>query len=105
MSAIGVRACWVSKPDPETRSATDAYQGRVEAVLIPAGEVLSARAVEHVQRLVDHGEPSEGLLQLARAISNSRARVPAWIVASIRELSADLVPPEMLPKEVDDLAV
>lgn len=83
----------------------EAYRGRVEAMLIAASEVMPGVALEDAQSLVDHGEPSEGLLQLAWAISNSRTQVPAWIVASIRELSVDLVPPEMLPKDVGDFAV
>lgn len=83
----------------------EAYQGRVEGVLIAASEIMPGETLDDAQRLVDHGEPSEGLLQLAWAISNSRAQVPAWIVASIRELSVDLVPPGMLPEDLDDFAV
>lgn len=83
----------------------EVYQGRGEAVLIAASEVMPGDTLDDAQRLVDHGEPSEGLLQLAWAISNSRAHVPSWIVPSIRELSADLVAPETFPEDLDDFAV
>lgn len=83
----------------------DAYQGRVEAVLIAASEVVPAQMLDDTQRLVEHGEPAEGLLQLAWAITNARAQVPAWIVASLRELTAGLIPPDLLPDDLDDGAM
>jgi hypothetical protein len=95
----------VSTIDPETRAAMDAYLGRVQGVMIAAAETVPAHALNDAQRLVDHGEPAEGLLALAWAIRDSGALVPAWIVASIRDLTSELVDAEMLPSDLDEHAV
>lgn len=82
-------------------TAADDYLGRVQAVVWDAAGWVSSEGLGRVQHLVDHGEPAEGLCSLAWIIVNEQTMVPASIVRAIREYSADLVPSEHLPDELD----
>jgi hypothetical protein len=81
------------------------YRGRCEAVLIRLTGRLPSEALDRAQRLIDHGEPSEGLCGLAWLISDQRIHVPTSDICEIKELTAGMVPPEHLPPDLDDYAV
>ena len=83
-------------------NATEDYLGRVHALLWAAAEFLSAGERSEVQHLIDSGEPAEGLRSLAWIIVDGGLRVPASVIASIRELSEGFVAVTDLPPNLDD---
>jgi hypothetical protein len=83
----------------------DDYLGRVRATLWLAADYVSATGLAEAKRLVDHGEPAEGMCVLAWIIVSEDVRVPADLIRDIRALSEELVPPEELPASLDDHAV
>lgn len=86
-------------------SLLDDYLGRVRATLWLAADHVSASGLVEAQRLVDHGEPAEGMCALAWIIVNEDVQVPAALIRDIRTLSEELVPPEDLPPSLNDHAV
>ena len=58
---------------------------------------MSAAGLAEAQRLVDHGEPAEGMCVLAWVIVNEDVLVPAGLIQDIRVLSKELVPSDELP--------
>lgn len=86
-------------------SSLDDYLGRVTAALWLASEYVSATGLAEAQRLVDHGEPAEGMCILAWVIVNEDVRVPASLIRDIRALSEELVAAEQLPPGLDDHAL
>lgn len=83
----------------------DEYLGKVQATVWLASDFVSAPGLAEAQRLVDHGEPAEGMCALAWVIVNENARVPAGVIRDIRTLSEELVPAEELPATLDEHAV
>lgn len=77
-------------------SNRDEYLGKVIAAIWFASDHVSKAGIAEAQRLVDHGEPAEGMCSLAWAIVNEGARVPAGLIRDIRSLSEELVPAEEL---------
>ncbi len=83
-------------------SRLDEYLGRVQATVWLASDYVSAGGLNEAQRLIDHGEPAEGIAVLAWVIVNEDVQVPARVIRDIRELSADLVEAEDLPPGLDE---
>lgn len=79
-------------------SASDDYLGRVQAIIWRIAEYVSPDGVASAQRLVDHGEPSEGMLLLAWLIVNEDVSVPDNLVRDIRT-HGDLVPTSAWPPQ------
>jgi hypothetical protein len=79
----------------------DEYLGRVQGLLIAVSGLVPAGEMSNAQSLVDHGEPAEGLVQLAWVITNGGHTVPRWVVDGIREMTAELVPEDYLPNDLD----
>jgi hypothetical protein len=67
--------------------------------------LVGGKALDQSQRLIDHGEPAEGLCSFAWSISGQRIRVPASEIREIKALTAGLVLPEHMPPDLDDYAV
>ena len=86
-------------------SDLEAYLGRVQATVWSASTYVSAAGLAEAQRLVDHGEPAEGMCVLAWVIVNEDVRVPPDVIGSIRALSEELIPSEELPGTLDDHAM
>lgn len=86
-------------------SALDDYLGRVQATVWSAAGWVSKEGIERVQHLVDHGEPAEGMHSLAWIIVNEKTLVPESLIQAIREYSAELVPAESMPEDLDDYAI
>ena len=82
-------------------AAMEAYLGRVQGVLVAASETIPPAEMRQAQHLVDHGEPAEGLLELAWVVTRGDHRVPGWVVDGIKELTAGLVPAGELPGNLD----
>ncbi len=85
-------------------SALDDYLGRVQAVVWSATGWVSPEGIERVQHLVNHGEPAEGLRSLAWIIVKEQTMVPEALVAAIRQYSADLIPADELPSDLDSFS-
>lgn len=77
------------------------YLGRVQAIVWRASDYVSAEAIGRVQRLVDHGEPAEGLCTLAWGIVNEDLRVPADVVEDIRTHVTGLVDDDFMPADLE----
>lgn len=80
------------------------YLGRVRATAWHAADYLPAERLEEVHRLIDHGEPAEGLCSLAWVIVGERIQVPGSIVDAIYEYTAGLVDDEFMPPDLRDYA-
>lgn len=89
---------------PEQRLGMETYLGRVQALVIEQ-DWLTPEELGEIWHLIDHGEPAEGLHQLAWIIANRGQPVPAEVIRSIRRLTEGLVDPGDLPPELDELAV
>jgi hypothetical protein len=83
-------------------SRLEDYLGRVQATVWSASDYVSAGGLAEAQRLVEHGEPAEGMCVLAWVIVNEDVRVPASLVRDIRALSEGLVPADDLPAALDE---
>ena len=79
----------------------ETYLGQVEALVIEQ-DWLPPEELGVVWRLVEHGEPAEGLCQLAWVITNRRRGVPAEVITSVRRLTEGLVDPADPPPNLDD---
>lgn len=86
-------------------SSREHYLGRVQAIVWQSAEFVSAGALSEVQRLVDHGEPAEGLCSLAWAMEREDARVPLSIIKAIQELTGGIVGEEFMPPKLTDRAI
>lgn len=61
--------------------------------LVPQLELRDAES------LLQHGEPAEGVSNLAWALANSNQHVPPHFAQTIRELTAELIPEDELPEQ------
>jgi hypothetical protein len=86
--------------DKGSTGAMDAYLGRLRALFIAVKETVPAEQLTQAHSWIEHGEPAEGMLYLAWAITSGDHRVPRWVVDGIRESTAALVPPEQLPADL-----
>jgi hypothetical protein len=80
------------------------YLGHVRATAWHAADYLPAERMEEVHRLIDHGEPAEGLSSLAWVIVDERIQVPVSIVDAIYEYTAKLIDDEFMPPDLRDYA-
>lgn len=83
-------------------SDLEAYFDRVRAAIWSASIYVSDAGLSEAQRLVEHGEPAEGMSVLAWVIVNEDVRVPVSLIRDIRALSEELVPADDLPATLDD---
>jgi hypothetical protein len=86
-------------------SSLEDYLSRVQSLVWELAGSLSADERQEVQRLVDHGEPAEGLRSLAWIIVDGDKMVPATVIRAIREPSAGIVAAEHMPDELDSHAL
>jgi hypothetical protein len=81
------------------------YYGRVQALVERVEKLVPAGRLQEVHKLVDHGEPAEGLCSLAWVIATDRVLVPRDLIESIYEYTEELVPREFLPSDLDEYGV
>jgi hypothetical protein len=86
-------------------AAMERYLGRCLGLVIRLDGVLPSDSLNLAQELMEHGEPAEGVLQLAWALVETGAQVPSDIVSDIRELTAELIVEEHMPAGLDDCAL
>lgn len=80
------------------------YLGRVRATAWHAADYLPAGRMTEVHRLIDHGEPAEGLCSLAWVIVGEQIQVPGSIVDAIYEYTAGFIDEEFMPRDLRDFA-
>lgn len=80
------------------------YLGRVRATAWHAADYLPSKRLEEVHRLIDHGEPAEGLRSLAWVIVSERIEVPVSVVDAIYEYTAGLIDDEFMPPDLREYA-
>lgn len=80
------------------------YLGRVRATAWHAADYLPDERLEEVYRLIDHGEPAEGLCSLAWVIVGERIQVPMSIIEAIYEYTAGLIDDDFMPPDLKDYA-
>lgn len=91
------------RPDDGVRGGTstrEEFQAQVDEVVARAARLYPAEALYNVGRLVEHGEPVEGLCALGWVVVARGEPVPADLVDDIYRLTAELRRPGDLP---DDL--
>jgi len=81
------------------------YLGRVRATAWHAADYLPPERLAEVHRLIDHGEPAEGLCSLAWVIVGERTPVPMSIVDAIFEYTDGLVDEESMPQDLRDYII
>lgn len=81
------------------------YFDRVRAVALRAAAYVPADRLDEVNRLIEHGEPAEGLCSLAWAIVRERVQVPRDMIEAIREYTAELIDDDFMPPNLEDHAV
>ena len=86
--------------DRVSASAMEAYLGRVHALMVAASGTVPAEQLQQAHRLIEHGEPAEGMLYLAWAVTNGNYRIPRWVVDGIRDTTVGMVQTE-LPPDLD----
>lgn len=79
----------------------DEYLGLVRATAWRAADYVPADRLEEVNRLIDHGDPAEGLCSLAWAIVNMQVRVPGDLVGDIVRYTREIIAEELLPDRRD----
>lgn len=82
-------------------SELEAYVGRVRGLLIELSDRLTTEQCDEVEHLISHGEPAEGMRTLAWILVETGRKVPADVVARLREFASDLVPEEDMPPGLD----
>ncbi|WP_367991721.1 hypothetical protein [Nocardioides eburneus] len=85
-------------------SAVDIYIKNVIATLDLAKKYLPVEELLEAERLVDHGEPAEGMCSIAWAISNVGVMVPRELIDRVRAYSSELVEEEFMPPDLDSFA-
>ena len=88
----------------DAMSAMEDYQGRVQAILWRAAELLPDVETSHAQHLADHGEPAEGMCSLAWAIVSAGIRVPMSLIRDVQDC-AGLVPEEFMPPDFESFGM
>ena len=77
------------------------YYGRVQATAWQAADYVPSERLGNVQRLIEHGEPADGMRALAWVIVRERILVPQALVDTIREYAAELIDDEDMPTDLD----
>lgn len=78
------------------------YLGRVRATAWRAADYVPAERLEEAHRLIDNGEPAEGLCSLAWAIVIAQVQVPRDLIDAIYEYTAELIDEEFMPPNLRD---
>lgn len=76
----------------------DAYLRRCLDFFDDVRELVPRLNLRDAESLLQHGEPAEGVLNLAWALASSDKEVPAHLGETIRELTAELIPEDELPE-------
>lgn len=83
----------------------DEYLERVRVVARQAADFLPTARLEEVFRLIEHGEPAEGLCSLAWAVVSEKVLVPESMIKEIHEFTAELIDDEFMPANLDSFAL
>lgn len=75
------------------------YLDRCVTLIVELGDVVQPETIDQAQHLIDHGEPSIGMEYLAHGIVSQPAKVPASLVAELRDLIMDKAE---LPPNLDE---
>lgn len=75
----------------------DAWLGEVRAVLVDVSDELTVPEAERVERLIEHGEPVEGLLSLAWILDKRETHTSPDTRERIKDLAGDLVEEDFWP--------
>lgn len=77
----------------------DAYLQRCLDFFEEVRGMLPAMDLRDAESLLQHGEPAEGVSNLAWALASANKEVPPHLVWTIRELTEELVPEDELPMQ------
>lgn len=75
------------------------YLDRCTTLLIQLDGVVASDTLTEAQHLIDHGEPSIGIEYLAHGLVSQGAKIPAQLVAELRDLVLD---ESELPPNLDE---
>lgn len=77
------------------------FARRLDDLVASVAGVLSNQHLPLVKELIDHGEGGEAIILLASLIAQGDERVPAAVIAEIRDLAEDYVDEDDLPPDLD----
>lgn len=93
-------ACaWGQDERMTDRAAMDAYLQRCLAFFDEVRGLVPDLDLRDAQSLLQHGEPAEGISNLAWALASSNKKVSPHLAETIRELTAELIPEDELPEQ------
>lgn len=81
------------------REATDAHLRLCLAFFEEVRELRPQLELRDAESLLQHGEPAEGVSNVAWALAASNQQVPPHLAQTVRELTADLIPEDQLPDQ------
>ena len=77
----------------------DAYLRRCHDFFDEVRGLVPDLDLRDAESLLQHGEPAEGVSNLAWALASSNKEVPPHLGQTIRELTAELIPEDELPDQ------
>ena len=81
------------------RAAMDAYLRRCLDFFDVVRGLAPDLDLRDAESLLQHGEPAEGVSNLAWALASSNKELPPRLAETIRELTAELIPEDELPEQ------
>ena len=81
------------------RAATDAYLRRCLDFFEEVRGLVPSLDLRDAESLLQHGEPAEGVSNIAWALASSNKEVPPHLGETIRELTEELIPEDELPQQ------
>jgi hypothetical protein len=77
----------------------EAYLQRCLDFFEEVRELVLAMDLRDAESLLQHGEPAEGVSNLAWTLASSNEEVPPHLGSTIRDLTAELIPEGELPRQ------
>jgi hypothetical protein len=81
------------------RVAMEAYLRRCLAFFDEVRGLVPDLDLRDAESLLQHGEPAEGISNLAWALASSDVKVLPLLAETIRELTTELIPEDELPEQ------
>ncbi|HET8984071.1 MAG TPA: hypothetical protein VFN47_15370 [Pedococcus sp.] len=81
------------------RAAMEAYLRRCLDFFDEVRGLVPDLDLRDAESLLEHGEPAEGVSNLAWALASSDKEVPPHLGETIRQLTAELIPEDELPEQ------
>jgi len=91
--------------NPEDYQKAVEYLATVRRLAQETARYVPIDRLYSANRLIDHGEPAEGVAYLAWAIVQEEVLVPAVLIKRIRECASGIVADRDMPSNFEDFAL